>query len=136
VGDILVGSSSYGGKEKCCPLVVDPLALAVLLGFIAAATFFLNNLIIVNISKKRKKRQAVGNEGSSMGHGSWWVQQAILGKNILLMFCLPANYQTNLALRLLFSSICFAWRLDFKTNKSPGQLLQHSVPSFREARQQ
>lgn len=43
--------SGYGGghggghKDDCCPLVVDPLALTALLGLLAAATVFLNNVI-------------------------------------------------------------------------------------------
>ena len=49
--------SGYGKKKECCPLVVDPLTLAALLGSIAVATFFLNTLITMNISKKRRRRR-------------------------------------------------------------------------------
>lgn len=37
------GHSSYGHDDKCCPLVIDPLLLTALLGFIAAATYFLRS---------------------------------------------------------------------------------------------
>lgn len=51
-------SSGYGyGKEECCPLVVDPLTLLALIGGIAAATFFLNTLITMNIMARKKKRK-------------------------------------------------------------------------------
>ena len=36
------GHSSYG-HDDCCPLVIDPLLLTALLGFIAAATYFLRS---------------------------------------------------------------------------------------------
>ena len=36
------GHSSYG-HDQCCPLVIDPLLLTALLGFIAAATYFLRS---------------------------------------------------------------------------------------------
>ena len=45
-----------GGYGDCCPLVVDPLTLAALLGFIAAATAFLNTVITMNIMGRRKRR--------------------------------------------------------------------------------
>ena len=55
-----IDRSGYGGhKLACCPLVVDPLTLFALLGFIAAATAFLNVLITMNImapGRKRRKR--------------------------------------------------------------------------------
>ena len=35
----------YKGDPDCCPLVVDPLALASLIGFIGAATALLNTVI-------------------------------------------------------------------------------------------
>ncbi len=52
-------SSGYGYSQKkveCCELVVDPLSLLALLGFIAFATAFFNVLITMNIGKKRRKR--------------------------------------------------------------------------------
>ncbi len=53
------GSSSYGKKKlECCPLVVDPLALTALLGFLAGATAFLNVLITMNIMGKRRRRRS------------------------------------------------------------------------------
>ena len=45
--------SSYSSGEECCPLVLDPLLLAALLGFIAAATYFLQSMF-TNIYKYSK----------------------------------------------------------------------------------
>ena len=42
----LVGAFSSGGGD-CCPPVVDPLTFLALLGFIAAATYFLQRKIII-----------------------------------------------------------------------------------------
>lgn len=38
--------------------MVDPLTFSALLGFIAAATFFLNMLITMNITGRRRKRRS------------------------------------------------------------------------------
>ena len=50
-------------KDKCCPIVVDPLTFTALLGGIAAATFFLNTLITMNITKKRRRRRDLLSDG-------------------------------------------------------------------------
>ena len=50
------GSYSGGGGD-CCPLVVDPLTYASLLGFIALATYFLNVLIAMSMLMMRRKRR-------------------------------------------------------------------------------
>ena len=51
------GSFSSGGD--CCPLVVDPLTYAALLGFLAAAVYFFQVLIEMSMlaRKRRKKRE-------------------------------------------------------------------------------
>ena len=36
------GHGSFSGGGDCCPLVVDPLTFAALIGFIALATYFFN----------------------------------------------------------------------------------------------
>ena len=64
-------------KDKCCPIVVDPLTFTALLGAIAAATAFLNTLITMNITKRRRKRAAVGALEEATGitdHSKrkWW----------------------------------------------------------------
>ena len=46
----LVGAASGHGGD-CCPPVVDPKTLLTLLGFLAAATYFLNIDITMNIKK-------------------------------------------------------------------------------------
>ena len=46
-GDDHYGSFSSGGD--CCPLVVDPLTFAALLGFIALATYFFNEQIAMSM---------------------------------------------------------------------------------------
>ena len=57
-------SSGYGhGGHKgadCCPLVVDPLTVAALLGFIAGAAALLQNLIATTLAAGggRKKRSS------------------------------------------------------------------------------
>ena len=45
-GSDLLGAFSSGGGD-CCPPVVDPLTFLALLGFIAAATYFLQRKIIL-----------------------------------------------------------------------------------------
>ena len=64
-------SSGYGGGHKgadCCPLVVDPLTVAALLGFIGAATAALSNLIAANLAAGggRRKKRSIG--GSSLNN--------------------------------------------------------------------
>lgn len=56
------GHGGHGHKKKkdCCPLVVDPLTLAALMGAIGVATGFLNTLITMNISKRRRRRRQDG----------------------------------------------------------------------------
>ena len=44
-------------RHKCCPLVVSPLAVIGFVGFIAAATAFLNQRVITSIGRKRKRRE-------------------------------------------------------------------------------
>jgi uncharacterized membrane protein len=56
-GGYSTGGYSSGGGSECCPLVIDPLTLTAILGFIAAATFLLQQLIVMTImGRKRKKR--------------------------------------------------------------------------------
>ena len=47
IGDQSFGASSGYGSD-CCPPVVDPLTFIALLGFIAAATYFLQRKIIIS----------------------------------------------------------------------------------------
>ncbi len=47
----------YDKEHECCPLVVDAICLFTLLGAIAAATFFLENLINIEITGKRRRRK-------------------------------------------------------------------------------
>lgn len=55
--DTFVSPSAHGGyKLECCPLVVDPLTFVGLLGFVAAATAFLNTVITMNIMMAVVKR--------------------------------------------------------------------------------
>ena len=53
------GSHSSGYGSDCCPPVVDPLTWLALLGFIAAATYLLNEVIAMSMlmmARKRRKR--------------------------------------------------------------------------------
>ena len=53
------GSHSSGYGSDCCPPVVDPLTWLALLGFIAAATYLLNEVIAMSMLMmpgKRRKR--------------------------------------------------------------------------------
>ena len=43
----------YGGE--CCPLVVDPLSWLALLAGIAVATFLLQQAIVANIGRRRRR---------------------------------------------------------------------------------
>ncbi len=53
-------SSGYGGKEDCCPLVIDAICLFVILAAIAAAALFLERVINIEImmGKSRRKRRS------------------------------------------------------------------------------
>ena len=66
--------SGGGGGARCCNVVVDPLSVLTLIGFLAAATYFLNILITMNIGGKRRKRRRSGGGGgggvSSSGGGN------------------------------------------------------------------
>ena len=45
---------------ECCPLVVDPLTYAALIGFIGLATYFFNEFIAMSMlmmARKRRKRE-------------------------------------------------------------------------------
>ena len=44
-------------QPECCPLVVDPLTVAALMGFIGAATFFLNTQVTMLLKRKRRRRR-------------------------------------------------------------------------------
>ena len=50
------GSESSGYGSDCCPPVVDPLTFTALLGFIGAATYFLQFTITMLLAKRRRKR--------------------------------------------------------------------------------
>lgn len=53
------GSYSSGYGSSCCPLVIDPMTLLALLGFLAAAVYLLNELIAMSMlmMARRRKRQ-------------------------------------------------------------------------------
>lgn len=48
-------SGGGGGGLECCPLVVDPLTFFALIGFIGAATAFLNTVITMNIMMRKRR---------------------------------------------------------------------------------
>ena len=52
------GASSGSGSD-CCPPVVDPLLIMALLGFIGAATYFLQSLITMNLMMARRKKRSL-----------------------------------------------------------------------------
>jgi hypothetical protein len=60
-GSVVDGYGSYSGGS-CCPLVVDPLTVTALVGFIGAATFFLNTVITmstaISMIGRRRRRDA------------------------------------------------------------------------------
>merc|ERR1711892_221344 len=58
----LGGSYSSGYGDQCCPPVVDPYTFLALIGGIALATFFLQMAIVNIIGKKRRRRDAGGEE--------------------------------------------------------------------------
>ena len=48
------GHGGYG-KLECCPLVVDPLTVAALLGTLGLATMILNALISASLGRRKKR---------------------------------------------------------------------------------
>ena len=50
--------SGHYHDDKCCPLVVDALCLAALLGAVAGATIFLARTFQIELTGRRKKRFA------------------------------------------------------------------------------
>ena len=54
IGDQSFGASSHYGSD-CCPPVVDSLTYIALLGFIGAATYFLQFTITMNSMAERKR---------------------------------------------------------------------------------
>ena len=57
------GSGYGGGKEACCPLVVDTLCLAAILGAIAGAAVLLARVFQIELTGRRKKRFAESEGG-------------------------------------------------------------------------
>ena len=54
------GGSGHGMMEPCCPPVVDPLLIGALLTFLAAAVYFLQQLIEMSmLMMARKKRDTI-----------------------------------------------------------------------------
>ena len=78
--------SGYGGESiyplQCCPLVVDPLTVAAIVGLIGFGTFFLNTLITMNIMTvvPRRKRSDVISWGQKV---LTWIH---VGKRKLVVF--------------------------------------------------
>ena len=52
------GSAWSRSSEPCCPLTVDPLSFLALVAGIAAATFFLNTVITMNIEARRRRKRS------------------------------------------------------------------------------
>ena len=65
------GGTGYSADAPCCPLVADPLLVVTLLGSIAAATYFFNELIMANISAKRRRS------------GGNWIIEKLASSNLL-----------------------------------------------------
>ena len=61
------GHSGYGHvkEDKCCPLVVDLLCLAAILGAILGASLLLARVIAIEITGRRKKRSIAGRLGDN-----------------------------------------------------------------------
>ena len=61
------GHSGYGHEDKCCPLVVDLLCLAAILGAILGASLLLARVIAIEITPpgRRKKRSIAGYLGEN-----------------------------------------------------------------------
>ena len=60
-GELGSGFGHHGsyssGHGDCCPLVIDPLTYAALLGFLAAAVYFFNVLIEMSMLMMRRRRR-------------------------------------------------------------------------------
>lgn len=74
-------SGHGGGGTECCPLVVDPLTLTALLGFIAASTALLNTVITMNLTGRRRRRAMAETSNTSILDG--WLQSG-KGKQLRL----------------------------------------------------
>ena len=70
------GSGYGGGKETCCPLVVDALCLAAILGAIAGAAVLLARVFQIELTGRRKKRFAE----SEVEGGLWHWRPVLDGK--------------------------------------------------------
>ena len=75
------GSGYGGGKEECCPLVVDALCLAAILGAIAGASILLARVLQIELTGRRKKRFAES-------EGGLW-QPVLDGKQAATIALLP-----------------------------------------------
>ena len=104
-------SGSYH-DDKCCPLVVDALCLAAILGAIAGATVFLSRTFQIELcnvagnnvnnpcitGRRRRKREIEAPFWSTAGF-YWRVQLAIEGK-LIINFSLT-QYKVELKLKIL-----------------------------------
>ena len=83
-------SYSSSGDEDCCPLVLDPLLLASLLGFVAAATYFLNVVItMVMPGRKRRRRRGVQDAFTEAIKELQWQGSSTIFW-LVLAFCFPS----------------------------------------------
>ena len=62
-GNSALSFSGHYGHHKCCPLVVDPLCMVIILGGLAYAVYFLNVLITMTLSKRRRKKRDETGDG-------------------------------------------------------------------------
>ena len=64
------GSAWSRSSEPCCPLTVDPLSFLALVAGIAAATFFLNTVITMNIEARRRRKRSTDRDDPSFDSAS------------------------------------------------------------------
>lgn len=75
------GSHSSGYESDCCPPVIDPLTYIAFLGFIALATYFLNQFIamsMIEMASGRKKRESNEKEVSPLNEMSGFILMGML----------------------------------------------------------
>lgn len=97
LSDTPMSASSGYGHDQCCPLVVDPLLVATLIGSILAATGFLYVAITMAQAAPRRKRSFPSPTSDLEEERPGEVREADRGKDIVNAGSFPTGFHVSKA---------------------------------------